>query len=146
MYPLFPQMEYLVMDATNMNFTSNSFDNVIDKGTLDALSCGDNTEIVANLCKEMYRVAQYHVYIISHSPTRDETLQTILGKDLKITKQEIELSPLSIFTNILRHNLHGNPVSESIKNPEILGTSYKQCIRIISPNATEGKNIIEGEH
>ena len=32
--------EYLVMDATRLDFRDNSFDIVIDKGTYDALACG----------------------------------------------------------------------------------------------------------
>lgn len=31
---------FLVMDATKMTYEDNSFDVVIDKGTLDALACG----------------------------------------------------------------------------------------------------------
>jgi ubiquinone/menaquinone biosynthesis C-methylase UbiE len=34
---------YEVMNATNMTFADGSFDFVIDKGTLDALACGNET-------------------------------------------------------------------------------------------------------
>ncbi|KAL8171500.1 hypothetical protein V2J09_023304, partial [Rumex salicifolius] len=40
-YEHIPQLKYLQMDARDMNvFTDESFDSVIDKGTLDALMCG----------------------------------------------------------------------------------------------------------
>jgi len=35
-------IKYSVMDATNMDYENNSFDVVIDKGTLDALICSKN--------------------------------------------------------------------------------------------------------
>jgi hypothetical protein len=41
------------MDATKMTFPDSSFDFVIDKGTLDALACGNETQISSALLKEM---------------------------------------------------------------------------------------------
>ncbi|KAM0064791.1 putative endothelin-converting enzyme 1 [Helianthus debilis subsp. tardiflorus] len=42
-YEHVPQLEYVQMDVRDMGFfLDNSFDGVIDKGTLDALMCGTN--------------------------------------------------------------------------------------------------------
>ena len=39
-----PTMEWLVMDITDMShFESNTFDVAIDKSTIDALLCGDDS-------------------------------------------------------------------------------------------------------
>lgn len=56
---------YLVMDATKMEFEDKKFDIAFDKGTLDALSCGDDTKNLL-LLKEMDRVAK-EIIIVSHS-------------------------------------------------------------------------------
>lgn len=44
-------MEYRVIDAVNYNF-KHEYDAVIDKGTLDALNCGD-FEVVEKLIMQM---------------------------------------------------------------------------------------------
>ena len=39
-----PSMDFIVMDITNMSeFGSNTFDLVIDKSTMDALLCGNDS-------------------------------------------------------------------------------------------------------
>ena len=47
-------MDWLVMDVTDMStLPSNSFDLVIDKSTIDCLSCGDDANIkVTKMLKE----------------------------------------------------------------------------------------------
>jgi len=51
-------MEYVVADCTNMpEFEDNSFDIVIDKSTIDALLCGENSFIMtAKMMKEIQRI------------------------------------------------------------------------------------------
>eukprot|EP00455_Lapot_gusevi_P049693 TRINITY_DN7095_c0_g1_i2.p1 TRINITY_DN7095_c0_g1~~TRINITY_DN7095_c0_g1_i2.p1 ORF type:complete len:208 (-),score=33.02 TRINITY_DN7095_c0_g1_i2:47-670(-) len=39
-----PEMKWLVMDVTQMDFPEKMFDVIIDKGTLDSLLCGDDAE------------------------------------------------------------------------------------------------------
>jgi ubiquinone/menaquinone biosynthesis C-methylase UbiE len=46
------------MDALSMQFESNSFDVVIDKGTLDALCCGSDYSMAEDLVREMLRVCK----------------------------------------------------------------------------------------
>jgi ubiquinone/menaquinone biosynthesis C-methylase UbiE len=49
-------IEYVVMDATQMTFAEGEFDVVIDKGTLDALACGSDYEVTNKMLREMVRV------------------------------------------------------------------------------------------
>ena len=47
-------MKYEVMDCTDMKYPDNYFDVVIDKSTIDALLCGDNSYLmVAKMTKEV---------------------------------------------------------------------------------------------
>ena len=54
----YPEMKWQEMDATKMSFENNLFDCIIDKGTLDAIMCGEDPIPPANLIKEMYRVTK----------------------------------------------------------------------------------------
>mmetsp|Transcript_22009 Transcript_22009/g.21701 ORF Transcript_22009/g.21701 Transcript_22009/m.21701 type:complete len:159 (-) Transcript_22009:30-506(-) len=50
-------MRFLHMDGRNMEFDDATFDAVIDKGTLDAILCGENSTTHANkMISEVYRV------------------------------------------------------------------------------------------
>ena len=64
----FPEMKWLEMDATKMDFEDNYFDCTIDKGTLDAIMCGNDPSPPAKLVKEMHRVTKKggHYCIITH--------------------------------------------------------------------------------
>lgn len=54
-----------------MAYRDNTFDLCIDKGTFDALACGNNSEIPLNLVKEMMRVcSQATVIITSGGPEK----------------------------------------------------------------------------
>lgn len=52
-----------------MSFEDNSFDIVIDKGTLDALCCGTDYTLARELLLEMYRVCKVggEVWLITNS-------------------------------------------------------------------------------
>ena len=128
MHSMHPHLKYMVMDATHMKFNNSEFDYVIDKGTLDALACATLPDDAILLCKEMYRVAKDKVFIISHSPNRDKILKDIVGTS-KITIEEVELSSLSLFTNILRSKLQGNTIKSAMENPKILADAMNQCMR-----------------
>ena len=50
-------MKWVVMDATNMDtIKDNTFDVVIDKGTLDALISGKNPQICQKMLKQSIRI------------------------------------------------------------------------------------------
>lgn len=54
-----PNMKFIEMDATNMNFIDEEFSVILDKGTLDALMPDNSDEIrnsVTKYFKEIQRV------------------------------------------------------------------------------------------
>ncbi|XP_068663527.1 uncharacterized protein [Aristolochia californica] len=57
-YKDYPQLKYIEMDVRDMSaFESDSFDAVIDKGTLDSLMCGPNASQNANkMLEEIGRI------------------------------------------------------------------------------------------
>jgi SAM-dependent methyltransferase len=62
-----PQLKYLVMDVRDMSaFETGSFDAIIDKGTLDSLLCGHNSQQNATkMLEEVARVLKKNgVYIL----------------------------------------------------------------------------------
>ena len=63
----YPKMTYLEMDVTDMKFNDLEFDIVIDKGTFDALLCGEKS-IQVKMLDEIYRVLKYNgIYLcVSH--------------------------------------------------------------------------------
>ena len=65
-----PKMIWVVMDITDMSeFDTDSFDLVIDKGTIDSLICGEDYLLtVAKMLKETQRVLKTggHYFAISY--------------------------------------------------------------------------------
>jgi ubiquinone/menaquinone biosynthesis C-methylase UbiE len=61
-----PTMQYRQMDALSLEFTDSSYDAVLDKGTLDAILCGENsTPNSFQMLSEIYRVLTASgVYIV----------------------------------------------------------------------------------
>lgn len=52
-----PELVWEVMDVCDMSLPDNTFDLVVDKSTIDALLCGDNSFVqVARMLKETQRV------------------------------------------------------------------------------------------
>lgn len=58
--------EYLLMDATNTSFRDRSFDLVLDKGTYDALVCQPDSDMPFDLVREMGRLANKSILIVTH--------------------------------------------------------------------------------
>ena len=53
----YPNMPYKQMDVKALAFQDNSFEAVIDKGTLDSILCGDGSgPNAAQMLSEIYRV------------------------------------------------------------------------------------------
>jgi len=62
-------MTYEIMDALDMKYTDGFFDVVIDKSTIDAILCGDDSFLnVARMMKEVQRVLKVggHYMVISY--------------------------------------------------------------------------------
>ena len=117
-----------------MNFRDNSYDLCIDKGTFDALACGENREPLKKLLQEMNRVARVATVIIT-SGTPDRRMhyftEFLENQYLKIEHHKIEVSNVAQLINILRTELKNKPLSHAIKNePEVFKTALKELARI----------------
>ena len=107
--------EFAVIDATRMAYRDNTFDLCIDKGTFDALACGNNTEIPLRLLQEMMRVCSKATVIIT-SGGPDKRLPVFEKVCSNIQYEKIEVSKLAQLINILRTELGNKPLAEAMKN------------------------------
>jgi ubiquinone/menaquinone biosynthesis C-methylase UbiE len=59
-------MRFIHMDARNMEFDNAHFDAAVDKGTLDAILCGEGSTANANkMLSEIHRVLKHNgVYFV----------------------------------------------------------------------------------
>lgn len=76
---------YEVMDARHLTYNNNSFDLVIDKGTIDAMLCSDNwNENVELILNEMCRVLKNEgqIMIVSHLHFESNEFQEIMNEIL----------------------------------------------------------------
>ena len=68
-----PELKFLKMDATAMEFSDGSFSCVLDKGTLDAMMTDSSDEVVARVAKMFDEVHSY-IDTISHRAQACELL------------------------------------------------------------------------
>jgi len=66
----FPSMQFVCMDATKLSFSGESFELVLDKGTLDAILCGAQQPVIHAMIEQIYRVLKCNgVYaVVSCNP------------------------------------------------------------------------------
>lgn len=128
-------INYLQMDATSMNFKDNTFDLIIEKGTLDALSCAESNYLCKKLLKEMLRVCSINgnIALYSHSsPT--EKINLILDSlghgSYELLSYKIKLSSISNIINSIRSNKQGKNLSfqEALKDKTILINSLIEVL------------------
>jgi ubiquinone/menaquinone biosynthesis C-methylase UbiE len=63
-----PRLQWYTMDCTKLTFPDGAFELAVDKGTIDALMCGDNSDDrIAATMKEIFRVLKNggHFIIVS---------------------------------------------------------------------------------
>ena len=118
----FPEMKWIVMDATKMDFEDNSFDCAIDKGTLDAIMCGNDPSPPAHMIREMHRVTKKggHYCIITHGEpeTRLDYFEKFKNEkcDFDIKCEKINLSFMANLINSLRNKSNDHTLKGGLKN------------------------------
>lgn len=118
----YPEIDWQEMDATKMTFEDNFFDCVIDKGTLDAIMCGNDPVPPANLIKEMYRVTKNggHFCIITHGEpeSRLKYFEKFKNEkcDFDIKYETINLSFMANLINSIRNKSNDHTIKGGLKN------------------------------
>jgi hypothetical protein len=118
-------MEWTQMDATSLTYESESFDLVIDKGTIDAVICGDDLQIPLDIMKEMCRVTKEegNVMLITNSgaPGRKMLFEAAVDKTkFETSYTKVCLSDKSDLINIMRSNLRDKPLNMILKDKDTL--------------------------
>lgn len=118
----FPLMKWLEMDATKMTFEDNTFDCVIDKGTLDAIMCCGNPRPPTRMIREMHRVTKIggKYCIITHGApdTRVGYFNRFIEDDYKFDLQyeTINLSFMANFINSIRNNTEDHSIKSGLED------------------------------
>ena len=83
----YPNMPFKQMDVKSLTFQDNSFEAVIDKGTLDSILCGDGSgPNAAQMLSEIYRVLTPNgVYICVSYGVKDARNDYFANKDFDWT-------------------------------------------------------------
>lgn len=131
-------MEWTVMDCTDMPFKDQSFDLVIDKGTVDAVICGDDLTPVLTMLREMCRVTKIsgHTMIVSNAAPQSRKMifeDSVPTKDFETQYIRQTLSDKSDLINIMRHNLKDKPLNAIMKDKTLLLKSmieYKLSMKL----------------
>mmetsp|Transcript_18063 Transcript_18063/g.27092 ORF Transcript_18063/g.27092 Transcript_18063/m.27092 type:complete len:256 (-) Transcript_18063:140-907(-) len=117
----FKHLEWLHMDATKLEFKDSTFDLAIEKGTVDALLCGENKPGVISLLLETWRVLKKDGYLIliTHgqlssllTKQKDSKLGTLLWE---VKVHRVPFSPSALLMRRIRAMLDGKPLSSVTK-------------------------------
>mmetsp|Transcript_30983 Transcript_30983/g.68025 ORF Transcript_30983/g.68025 Transcript_30983/m.68025 type:complete len:469 (-) Transcript_30983:71-1477(-) len=122
-----PSLEWHAMDATKMTLGDKKFDLSIDKGTIDAVVCGeDGLVMVTDMIHEMGRTLKPGglAMIITHSEDRAALFDMSVASrcpawDWKLVHgpEKCHLSPSALLINIMRSHMPGKPVAAIMKDP-----------------------------
>jgi EEF1A lysine methyltransferase 4 len=133
------EMEWIVGDATSMtNVDDQSFDLVIDKGTLDAVLCGSGYEVPNKLLQEMYRVVKNGapVLVVTHSGPANRKFLFEWNFKPELTKifyGSVDLSPEVNMLNIFRSIGKQKSLNEIIKDP----TLFAECMNAVQKDSRQ---------
>lgn len=120
------------MDALNMEFNDNSFDIVIDKGTLDALCCGDDYSIPGELLNEMKRVCKIggEIWMVSNKDGESRRHifdQYVEEEGLGIEYYKQFLSDPVNMINIMRSVGKGKSIKQVILDEKLMKEVALKC-------------------
>lgn len=117
-------MSWLVMDGTKMTFEDNTFDLVIDKGTVDALFCGDDISIIWGIVSEMKRVCKQDGYMMMVMHSGPQGRRFLFEQCIPVEGYEVHwgkegLSDKANLINIMRSNLKDKPLSAMVHDKDM---------------------------
>lgn len=116
----FPEMSWAVGDATKLEMADGSFDVVIDKGTFDALVCGEDGK-EKELVREMLRVvAEDGVVVEVSNGTPEKRLKGFEEVAGEVRFEKVQLSLLARMINMVRSGTGSKSLKETIQDPEML--------------------------
>jgi len=108
------------MNATKLSFEAESFDMVVDKGTIDALVCKseENTDSIRAIIKEAWRVlkSECMLLVITYGnpqgriPFFTNLVEGVEQTPWDITIRRVPFSPSALLTRRLRVRLKGQPL------------------------------------
>jgi len=87
------ELQWLEMDATNMSFSADSFDLVIDKSVLDTFACGDSApQVIAAYLNQIHRVLRPSgVYICISYGAPETRLSCFQSKRAEFSVKQLRL-------------------------------------------------------
>ena len=89
-----PEQVWEVMDVLDLKYDAETFDIIIDKSTIDAIFCSDNSHLsVATMLKECQRVLKTKGYYIAISNSGPENRESHFLRDhlkFKVTKVDLD--------------------------------------------------------
>ena len=135
-----PEMSYEVGDVFNMKFEDNSFDAVMDKGTLDAVFPEDteiNLERVKGLFKRIMGILRENGSYFIISLLQEHILNAILGSlgDFYVKIHEVLIEDSKMFPFLVQIKKIGNPNAKKIilnlRGKEEMWVEHIECVKII---------------
>ena len=120
------------MDATQLAFSDETFDFVIEKGTLDAVCCSDDYSIPNSILKEMLRVVKKDGFILFITHGNPSYRQVLFENNYDPEQVEIQyrqqlLSPEVNLINVMRSNGGRKTLNEIVKDPELFMKCLREC-------------------
>mmetsp|Transcript_66857 Transcript_66857/g.157526 ORF Transcript_66857/g.157526 Transcript_66857/m.157526 type:complete len:314 (+) Transcript_66857:84-1025(+) len=127
-------LKWMVMDATCMNFPSDTFRLSVDKGTLDAMMSSQEAAMAKAMCRQIWRVLQLQgiFILVSHSSNRMPLLREALSESGAcevagtpawhcVEMRRCRLSPQATLINILRSKLPpSGKLADAFNDPKLL--------------------------
>jgi SAM-dependent methyltransferase len=121
--------EWLEMDATSLKFENESFDVVIDKGTMDAVLCGNDYFVPNRILQEMFRVVKpgNSVLMVSHGAVQSRKFlfeSNLYPCEAEVKYRQQKLSPEVNMINVFRSTGKGKSLKQIVEDPEL----FKFCV------------------
>ena len=117
----------MICNACCLPFQTNSFDYVIEKGTIDALMCGDSIEVPYTIMKEMLRVVHKKIFFVTHGgPVK----RNFLFDQKNVKEVQYLQQPLSReadLINCMRSTLKDKPINAILKDKVALIKALTEC-------------------